>query len=84
VNTAFMMGGALGLAILASIATSRTDSLRASGQGSLDALVGGYHAAFIGGAVFAAAAATLGATLLRTRAPAHEAVGARTAAQAGS
>ena len=67
VNTAFMMGGALGLAVLASIATSRTDSLRASGQGKLDALVGGYHLAFIGGAVFAAAAATIGATLLRTR-----------------
>ena len=33
VNTAFMMGGALGLAVLASIATSRTDSLRAGGPG---------------------------------------------------
>src|SRR5437764_442669 len=31
VNTAFMMGGALGLAVLASIAASRTDRLRASG-----------------------------------------------------
>ena len=34
VNTAFMMGGALGLAILASIAASRSDSLRASGDGA--------------------------------------------------
>src|SRR5712691_10841818 len=33
VNTAFMMGGALGLAVLASIAASRTDSLRAAGDG---------------------------------------------------
>ena len=32
VNTAFMMGGALGLAILASLAASRTDSLVASGD----------------------------------------------------
>ena len=72
VNTAFMMGGALGLAVLASIATSRTDSLRASGQSKLDALVGGYHLAFIGGAVFAAAAATIGAALLRTRVHAGE------------
>ena len=31
VNTAFMMGGALGLAVLASLAASRTDSLTASG-----------------------------------------------------
>ncbi len=32
VNTAFMMGGALGLAVLASLASSRTDSLAASGR----------------------------------------------------
>ena len=32
VNTAFMMGGALGLAMLASLAASRTDSLRGSGR----------------------------------------------------
>jgi EmrB/QacA subfamily drug resistance transporter len=73
VNTAFMMGGALGLAILASIAASRTDSLRASGEGPLDALTGGYHVAFLVGAIFAIAAATIGATLLRETvvAPAH-------------
>ena len=44
VNTSFMMGGALGLAVLASLAASRTDSLRAAGNGQLAALVGGYHA----------------------------------------
>jgi EmrB/QacA subfamily drug resistance transporter len=65
VNTSFMMGGALGLAVLASVAQSRTDSLRASGDGALTALTGGYHAAFLLGAVFAAAAAALGAFLLR-------------------
>src|SRR5207244_7522177 len=52
VNTAFMMGGALGLAILASLAASRTDSLRVSGDGPLAALAGGYHAAFFVGALF--------------------------------
>ncbi len=67
VNTAFMMGGALGLAILASLAASRTDSLRASGEGPLAALNGGYHAAFMVGALFAAAAAVVGGVLLRTR-----------------
>jgi EmrB/QacA subfamily drug resistance transporter len=74
VNTAFMMGGALGLAALASIASSRTSSLRTSGDGPLAALVGGYHAAFLVGALFAVGAAVLGASLLRTRhqaAPAH-------------
>jgi len=65
VNTSFMMGGALGLAILASLAAARTDSLLASGEGQLTALAGGYHTAFLVGALFAAGAATLGAVLLR-------------------
>ena len=64
VNTSFMMGGAVGLAVLASLAQSRTDSLRASGDGALTALTGGYHAAFLLGALFAVAAAALGAFLL--------------------
>ncbi|MBA3245562.1 MAG: DHA2 family efflux MFS transporter permease subunit [Actinobacteria bacterium] len=66
VNTAFMMGGALGLAVLASLAASRTDSLDASGSDSLVALTGGYHVAFLVGALFAAAAAAVGAALLRS------------------
>jgi EmrB/QacA subfamily drug resistance transporter len=71
VNTAFMMGGALGLAVLASLAASRTDSLLDSGEGALVALNGGYHAAFLAGAVFAAAG-LVGALLLRPVAsPAH-------------
>jgi EmrB/QacA subfamily drug resistance transporter len=74
VNTAFMMGGALGLAVLASLAASRTDSLRAAGDGRLAALTGGYHLAFLVGALFAVAAAVVGAVFLRadSRAPAHE------------
>jgi EmrB/QacA subfamily drug resistance transporter len=73
VNTSFMMGGALGLAVLASLAASRTETLSASGDGPLVALTGGYHAAFLVGALFAAAAAAVGAVFLRTRAmPEHE------------
>jgi EmrB/QacA subfamily drug resistance transporter len=74
VNTAFMMGGALGLAVLASLAASRTDSLLASGNGQLEALTGGYHVAFLVGAIFALGATVLGAALLRVRmqAPAQE------------
>src|SRR5262249_20165447 len=71
VTTSVLMGGALGLAILASLAASRTDSLRSSGHGELSALVGGYHAAFVVGAIFAAAAAALGVGLLRAAMPAH-------------
>jgi EmrB/QacA subfamily drug resistance transporter len=73
VNTSFMMGGALGLAVLASVAASRTTSLSAS-ESHLAALTGGYHLAFVVGAIFAAVAATLGAVLLPNEAPgsAHE------------
>ena len=73
VNTSFMMGGALGLAVLASIAASRSDHLLGTGSDKLTALVGGYHLAFIVGAVFAAGAAALGVGLLRVpHAPAYE------------
>jgi MFS family permease len=65
VNTAFMMGGALGLAVLASLAAQRTESLRASGDGLKAALTGGYHLAFVAGAVFAGVGALLSAFLLR-------------------
>jgi len=65
VNTAFMMGGALGLAVLASLAAARTDRLLALGADSLAALNGGYHIAFAIGAVFAAAASLASAALLR-------------------
>ena len=65
VNTAFMMGGALGLAVLASIAASRTSSLQGSAHGQLSSLLAGYHLAFLVGAVFAVAAATTGAVLFR-------------------
>jgi EmrB/QacA subfamily drug resistance transporter len=77
VNTSFMMGGALGLAVLASLAASRTDSLKASGEGSLSALTGGYHAAFLVGAIFALGAAALGAALLRVESPAAAAAHGR-------
>ena len=70
VNTAFMMGGALGLAVLASLAASRTDTLTADGDSHLAALTGGYHAAFVVGAIFAVSAATIGVSLLRIAQPA--------------
>ena len=67
VNTSFMMGGALGLAVLASLAAERTHNLLASGSGTVNALNAGYHSAFIVGAVFAAAAGMLGAMFIRIR-----------------
>ena len=70
VNTSFMMGGALGLAILASLAAARTNNLLAFGASSLVALNGGYQAAFLVGALVAALAAVLAAVLLRVTTPA--------------
>ncbi|HZF24684.1 MAG TPA: DHA2 family efflux MFS transporter permease subunit [Steroidobacteraceae bacterium] len=67
VNTSFMMGGALGLAVLASLAAARTSVSLASGAVSPAALTDGYQAAFSAGAVFAAIAALLSAALLRVR-----------------
>ncbi|ERJ40497.1 MFS family multidrug efflux protein [Burkholderia sp. AU4i] len=75
VNTAFMMGGALGLAVLASLAAARTDVLAAANAAPLDALNGGYHAAFAFGAAFAAAAALIGLALRIRRQDAVEGTG---------
>ena len=70
VNTSFMMGGALGLAVLASLAEARTRSLLATGADAIAALNGGYHVAFFVGALFAGVAAVAGAVFLRAGQPA--------------
>lgn len=76
VNTAFMMGGALGLAVLASLAAATTNALDGAGASTLAALNGGYHRAFLAGAGAAAVAALVGGLLLRPQAPGHAAVDA--------
>jgi EmrB/QacA subfamily drug resistance transporter len=65
VNTSFMMGGALGLAVLASLAAARTGFALAAGVPQVAALNDGYHAAFAIGAAFALGAALLGYKMLR-------------------
>jgi EmrB/QacA subfamily drug resistance transporter len=65
VNTSFMMGGALGLAVLASLAAARTQALTTLGAAPAAALLGGYHAAFLVGGLFAAFAGIFGGLLLR-------------------
>jgi len=74
VNTSFMMGGALGLAVLASMASMRTDTLVAAGAEHLVALNSGYHLAFLGGALFAVLAAAAGLVFMRTRDAASQVV----------
>jgi EmrB/QacA subfamily drug resistance transporter len=75
VNTSFMMGGALGLAVLASVAASRTGHLLASGATQEIALTSGYNLAFLIGAVFALSATLLVALQLRPK-PMSETAGA--------
>jgi MFS family permease len=69
VNTSFMMGGALGLAILASLAAARTEGLVELGVPALAALNSGYQTALLVGAVFTGVAAVLSAVLLRPGKP---------------
>lgn len=72
-NTSFMMGGALGLAVLAAVASARTTALIASGSDQLAALNSGYQSAFIIGAVASAAAAGM-ALLFKQHAPSTQSV----------
>ena len=72
VNTSFMMGGAIGLAVLASVADASTSTALRSGLASAAAQAAGYHVAFAVGAAFALAASILGATVIRTGVKARE------------
>ncbi len=66
-NTAFMMGGSLGLAVLASVAAWRTSALLAAGAPHINALLGGYHAAFWIGALSALGAAVVAAFFVQVK-----------------
>jgi predicted MFS family arabinose efflux permease len=66
VNTTAQVGGALGLAVLATLSTSRTQALLAAGDAAPAALTGGYRLAFIVGAGLVLAAIAVAATVLRT------------------
>ena len=68
-NTTQQVGGALGLSILASLATSRTEDRIAEGVSTASALTSGYHLAFGLAALFVASAIPLAAAALSRRAP---------------
>ena len=59
VNTSQQIGGALGLAVLASIATARTGDLAKAGTALPDALTGGFSWLFLGAAAFVVIAAVV-------------------------
>jgi EmrB/QacA subfamily drug resistance transporter len=64
-NTSGQFGGALGLAVLATLASSRTVSLSAAGQGLQTALATGYHTAWLVAAGMVAAMIVVAATVLK-------------------
>ncbi len=70
INTSVQVGGAIGLAVLATLATERTSTLRADGESLNAALNGGYHLAYLIGAALVAVAIVVAATVLRTGSPA--------------
>ena len=69
VNTTQQVGGALGLAVLATLATSRTDDLRADGEPVAVALTEGYQLAFSVGAALLAGAIVLALFVLKKPTP---------------
>jgi EmrB/QacA subfamily drug resistance transporter len=65
INASTQVGGALGLAVLATFASSRTDVLRDAGEGTAAALTGGYHLAFLVAAGLVTSAVLIGLAVLR-------------------
>ncbi len=65
VNTTVQVGAALGLAVLATLATSETESLTTAGRSTAEALNGGYHLGYAIGAGLVAAAIAVALAVLR-------------------
>jgi EmrB/QacA subfamily drug resistance transporter len=82
VNTSLQVGGALGLAILATLATSRTEDLLAGGEPTASALTEGYQLAFIVAAGLVVAAIAIALTVLRSESAAAAEVEAQSEVEA--
>jgi EmrB/QacA subfamily drug resistance transporter len=70
VNTSVQVGGAIGLAVLATLASERTSSLRADGESVNAALNGGFHLAYLIGAALVVVAIAAAMAVLRSDSPA--------------
>jgi EmrB/QacA subfamily drug resistance transporter len=73
VNTSLQVGGALGLAVLATLSSTRSQNLLDDGEGRLSALTSGYHLAFVIGACLVAVAIVVATFVLRPSASPREA-----------
>jgi EmrB/QacA subfamily drug resistance transporter len=71
VNTSMQVGGSIGLAVLATLSTERTNALLADGEGQLQALNAGYHVAYLIGAGLAAISVAIAIFVLRDPEPAE-------------
>jgi EmrB/QacA subfamily drug resistance transporter len=80
VNTSAQVGGALGLAVLATLSSTRTGNLLHDGHTLASALTGGYHLAFAIGALLVAASVVLAVTVVRPGTPSADEAGAGEAA----
>lgn len=69
VNTSMQVGGAIGLAVLATLSTDRTASAEAAGSSPAEALVSGFHLAYLVGAGLAAIAVAIAVLVLRDPQP---------------
>jgi sugar phosphate permease len=67
INTSQQIGGALGLAVLSTLATTRTHDLLGTGSSLRSALTHGFQSAFLGGALIAVAGVAATLILIRTR-----------------
>jgi EmrB/QacA subfamily drug resistance transporter len=72
VNTTAQVGGALGLAILATLSATRTESLTVGGHATASALTSGYHLAFLIGAALVVAAIVVAVTVIQPEKQAEE------------
>jgi EmrB/QacA subfamily drug resistance transporter len=72
VNTTVQVGGAIGLAVLATLAAERTDALRADGVSADAALNSGFHLAYLVGAALISVAVVVALVVVRAPAPAAE------------
>jgi EmrB/QacA subfamily drug resistance transporter len=66
VNTSVQVGGAIGLAVLATLASERSDSALAQGESAASALNSGYHLAYLVGAALIGVALVVALRVFRT------------------
>jgi len=69
INTTVQVGGAIGLAVLATLAADRTEGLLADGESAISALNSGFHIAYLIGAALVAVAFVVAVTVLRDPSP---------------